>query len=62
MPPLTESEKVKQIVARAVKEGCLMPEQLEEIENMLTAVRRLKDEHVFVFRQKRAGIVKGIMV
>ena len=43
IPPLTEAEHVKQILARAVKEGCLTPEQLEEMKNLLTAVRRLKD-------------------
>ncbi len=43
IPPLTEAEHVKQILARAVKEGCLTPEQLEETKNLLTAVRRLKD-------------------
>lgn len=43
MPPLTSVQEAKDSIKRAVKEGCLLPEQLEKIEKLLTAVRRLKD-------------------
>lgn len=43
MPPLVSMDGAREIVGRAVKEGCLMPEQLSEVEKLLTAVRRLKD-------------------
>ncbi len=43
MPPLTSVQEAKESIMRAVKDGCLLPEQLEKIEKLLTAVRRLKD-------------------
>ena len=41
-PPLASTDEAKELAAQAVKEGCLMPEQLERIEKMLAAVSRLK--------------------
>lgn len=43
MPPLVSVDEAKESIARAVKEACLTPGQLEGIANLLTAVRRLKD-------------------
>ena len=43
VPPLSSVEEAKEGIARAAKEGCLLPEQLERIEKLLTAVKRLKD-------------------
>ena len=43
MPPLVSMEQAEAILGRAVKEGCLMPDQLEAIGQLLTAVRRLTD-------------------
>ncbi len=43
MPPLASIDEAKEITARAVREGCLTPEQLERVEKLLTAVRRIKD-------------------
>lgn len=42
-PPLTSVEEAKEIVALARKESCLTPYQLERMEKLLVAVRRLKD-------------------
>lgn len=42
-PPLTSVEEAKEIVALAQKESCLTPYQLERMEKLLVAVRRLKD-------------------
>lgn len=43
MPPLVSVDEAKECMARAAREGCLMPEQLERVEQLLTAVQRLKD-------------------
>lgn len=43
MPPLASVEEAKECMARAARDGCLMPEQLERIEQLLTVVQRLKD-------------------
>lgn len=43
IPPLSSVEEAKESIGRAVKEGCLIPEQLEKIGTMLTAVYRLKE-------------------
>ncbi len=43
MPPLVSMEQAEEILGRAVKEGCLTPDQLETIGQLLTAVRRLID-------------------
>lgn len=42
-PPLVSMEQAEEILGRAVKEGCLTPDQLETIGQLLTAVRRLID-------------------
>lgn len=42
MPPLSSIDEAKEIVARAQKEGCLTPWELERVEKALTAVGRLK--------------------
>lgn len=42
MPPLSSIDEAKEIVARAQKEGCLTPWELERVEKALTAVDRLK--------------------
>ncbi|MBE5961613.1 MAG: DNA mismatch repair protein MutS [Lachnospiraceae bacterium] len=42
-PPLTALSGVKEVLNTAKQEGCLLPEQLEQIEITLTAVQRLKD-------------------
>ncbi len=42
-PPLTSIDEVKEIMMRASKGECLNPYQLERIEKILIAIRRLKD-------------------
>lgn len=42
-PPLTSMDGIKELVAIAEKGGCLSGTQLEEIGNVLVAVKRLKD-------------------
>ena len=43
MPPLQDVEEVKEILMAAEKGDCLMPGQLERLETVLAAIRRLKD-------------------
>lgn len=43
MPPLVSMDQADEIIRRAVKEGCLTPEQLETVGLLLTAVYRLKE-------------------
>lgn len=42
-PPLTSVEEAKAILTLAEKESCLTPYQLERVEKILVAVRRMKD-------------------
>lgn len=42
-PPLTSIDEAKGIMEKAGKESCLTPYELERIEKVLVAVRRLKD-------------------
>ena len=42
-PPLVSVEEPKEILTLAEKESCLTPYQLERMEKVLVAVRRLKD-------------------
>lgn len=42
-PPLVSIDEVKDILQQASREGCLTPYQLERMEKVLVAVRRLKD-------------------
>lgn len=42
-PPLQNVEEIKEILAIAKKGACLTPYQLERVEKVLVAVRRLKD-------------------
>lgn len=43
MPPLPNVEEIKEILMAAEKGDCLTPFQLERVEKMLAAVRRLRD-------------------
>ncbi|MGN1140878.1 MAG: DNA mismatch repair protein MutS, partial [Oliverpabstia sp.] len=43
MPPLPNVEEIKEILLAAEKGDCLTPFQLERVEKMLAAVRRLRD-------------------
>ena len=43
MPPLPNVEEIKDILSAAEKGDCLTPFQLERVEKMLAAVRRLRD-------------------
>ena len=54
-PPLTSFENMDEYLMAAEKGGCLLPEQLEEIAQTLTAVKRLKD---FLYRTRY--LEKGI--
>lgn len=42
-PPLPDVKEIKEIVAAAERGECLLPYQLERMEKMLVAVKRLKD-------------------
>ena len=52
-PPLVTLSGVKELLDTAKQEGCLLPEQLEQIEITLTAVQRLKD---FLCRAKSLSL------
>lgn len=43
MPPLQNVSEIKEILVIAEKGGCLTPYQLEQVEKVLAAVRRLRD-------------------
>lgn len=43
MPPLQNVSEIKEILMIAEKGGCLTPYQLEQVEKVLAAVRRLRD-------------------
>lgn len=43
LPPIVSLEAVDELLKTAVQGGCLLPEQLEYLGSVLTAVRRLKD-------------------
>ena len=43
MPPLQNVSEIKEILIIAEKGGCLTPNQLEQVERVLAAVRRLRD-------------------
>lgn len=51
-PPLAAMEEAKEIVMLAGKDACLTPFQLERVEKVLVAVRRLKD---YLVRGKQYG-------
>lgn len=42
-PPLQNVDEIKEVLMIAEKGGCLTPYQLERVESVLVAVRRLKD-------------------
>lgn len=43
MPPLPDVQEIKESIAAAEKGECLMPYQLERVEKILVAIKRLKD-------------------
>lgn len=53
-PPLVSVEEPKEILALAEKESCLTPYQLERMEKILVAVRRLKDYLIRGMQQENA--------
>lgn len=42
-PPLTDVQEIKESIAAAERGECLMPYQLERVEKILVAIKRLKD-------------------
>lgn len=76
MPPLQSVSEVREILVIAEKGGCLTPDQLERVEKVLAAVRRLRDylgkgkfsgnslgyyeENLYVFEELREEIGRQI--
>ena len=42
-PPLQNVSEIREILVNAEKGGCLTPRQLEQVEKVLAAVKRLRD-------------------